>query len=106
VQEARRHIAEGDPDGAVALCRNAIDALKHELEPIDKDPIKGLLEARTDPHSAKEYLGIVSRLRQLSGFAHHEFGEPVRYSRAEAQFVVRTTEALLALLGRLSQPEA
>lgn len=103
VQEARARIAIGDSDGAVSLCRNAIEALKHELAPSDEDPLKALLERRTDDKRATEYLGIVSRLKQLSGFAHHEFGTPMTFTRAEAQFIVRTTESLLALLGRLSQ---
>lgn len=103
IQEARIRIATGDPDGAVALCRNAIDALKHELAPSEEDPLRAVFEARTDQKRATEYLSIVSRLKQLTGFAHHEFGTPMTFTRAEAQFIVRTTESLLALLGRLSQ---
>lgn len=104
VQEARARIGNGDYDGAVALCRNAIEALRHELEPSEhNDPIKALLVARTDERRAAEYANIVARLKQLTGFAHHEFGTPMTFTRAEAQFILRSTEALLALLGRLSQ---
>lgn len=103
IQEARVKIGEGDYDGAVGICRNAIEALRRELVSAEEpDPLKALLLARTDEPRTTEYLGIVSRLKQLSGFVHHEFGRHVTFSRAEAQFILRTTEALLAFVGRLT----
>lgn len=104
VHEARGKLNSGDYDGAVGICRNAIEALRHEVDGAgSEDPLKALLLSRTDEKRAAEYLGMVARLKQLSGFAHHEFGAPIVFSRPEAQFLIRSTEALLALLGRLSQ---
>jgi hypothetical protein len=103
VQEAKTRILNSDYDGAVALTRNALEALRHELEPADEDPVKWLLDSRTDPRRASEYVGIVTRLRHLSNYAHHELGTPMVFSRAEAQFVVRTMESLLVLLAGLAQ---
>jgi len=103
VQDARTKIGTGDYDAAVALCRNAIEALRHELEVAENDDaIRALLIRSTDARRAAEYSGIIARLKQLTGFAHHEFGTPMTFGRAEAQFLLRSTEALLALLGRLS----
>lgn len=105
VQEARARIVNGDYDGAIALCRNAIEALQHELDLQDDTPTQALLERRTDARRAAEYAGIISRIKRLTNFAHHELGNPMTFSRAEAQFIVRCTESVLALLGRLTQPD-
>jgi hypothetical protein len=103
-REARSKILEGEYDAAVGLCRNVIEALGQELRTGEtgEDPLGKLFLARTDERRAKEYSGIVSRLRQLASFAHHELGDPVTYSREEAAFVVRLTESVLALVGRFT----
>lgn len=105
-REARAQINNGEYDSAVAECRKVIEALTHELkEEGADDPLRVLFETRTDARRAKEYQGIISRIKQLSGFVHHDFGAPLTYSRAEAQFVLRTTESVLALIGALSTPK-
>lgn len=103
-RDARAKIAEGEYDQAVALCRNVIEALIKELRPSDAsdDPLRALFTIRTDERRAKEYSAIVSRLKQLASFAHHEFGEPITYSREEAAFIVRLTESLLSFVGHLT----
>jgi hypothetical protein len=102
-REARAQISAGEYDSAVAECRKVLEALKHELkEEGQPDPFQPLFEQRTDPRRAKEYLGIISRIKQLSGFVHHDFGTSLTYSRAEAQFLLRTTESILALVGNLT----
>jgi hypothetical protein len=102
-RDARLQIANGEYDSAVAECRKVLEALAHEVkEEGQKDPLTPLFEKRTDERRAKEYAGIVSRIKQLSGFVHHDFGKPLTYTRAEAQFVLRTTESLLAFVGALS----
>lgn len=104
-REARAQIAGGEYDAAVAECRKVLEALGHELkEEGQKEPLRNLFEQRTDPRRAHEYLGIVSRIKQLSGFVHHDFGVPLTYTRAEAQFVLRTTESVLSLVGALTTP--
>lgn len=105
LQEARSLIQTGAYDEAVARCRHALDAFGQEIESSGKDPIKALLERATHTGGAKEFVGIAGNLRQLTNLAHHELGKPMTYSRAEAQFVVRTTESLLTLLGRLAQDD-
>jgi hypothetical protein len=102
-REARAQISAGEYDSAVAECRKVLEALKHELrEEGESDPLTPLFEQRTDVRRAKEYLGIISRIKQLSGFVHHDFGSALTYSRAEAQFVLRTTESILSLVGALT----
>jgi len=105
LREARNRITTGDYDGAVGACRKAIEVFEQELDGPNKEAIGNLIHTRTDAKRAKEYTGIVSRLKQLSGFDHHELGGPITFSRSEAQFLVRCTEALAALLGHFSTDE-
>lgn len=102
-REAHKHIDHGEFDSAVAACRKVVEAFGHELkEEGEAEPLRSLFEKRTDERRAKEYLGIISKLKQLGGFAHHDFGSPLTYSRAEAQFVLRVTESLLSMVGALT----
>jgi hypothetical protein len=105
---ARQRVDLGDYDEAVARCRKALDVVyqtfpKRDGKEGEEDGLRVALAAATDERRAKEYAGIVARLKQLGAFAHHDLGEVgVEYSRAEAQFVVRMTEHVLALVGRLT----
>jgi hypothetical protein len=92
-------VATGAFDEAIALCRRVIEALIQELGTTPGDePLRELLESRSDERRTKEYLGVISRIKQLAAFAHHEMGTPLTYSRPEALFVVRVTEAILSLV--------
>jgi hypothetical protein len=109
VQKARSEITDGDYDAAVESCRKAVEAIFRDLPEVESSPsenspsaIKSFLTERTDEKRATAYVGILSKLKELTNIAVHGFGHKMVYSRAEAQFIVRTTEALLALLGRLS----
>lgn len=102
-KDARGKLAAGDYDEAVGLCRKALEALSHELPSLDGDnPLRSLFVRATGEKRGAEYTGIVSRLKQLAAFAHHEFGSPLTYSRAEAQFIIRTTEGVLSLTSVLA----
>lgn len=105
LNEARKHMLTGDYNSAVARCRNVLEAFSNESESSFNESFRPLFTVKTDERRGAEYAGVVSKLKQLSAFAHHEFGSPTTYSRAEAQFVIRTTEAVLALLGRLTDPK-
>lgn len=105
IKHARLQITDGEYDSAVAECRKVLEALSHEVkEEGQKDPLRTLLEQRTDTRRAGEYAGIISKIKQLSGFVHHDFGATLTYTRAEAQFIVRTTESVLSLIGALTTP--
>lgn len=102
---ARKRIGAGEYDSAVAECRKVIEALTMEVrQEFPEEPLNRLFQARTDERRAKEYSGLISKLKQLTGFAIHEFGVPVTYSRGEAQFVLRVTESVLSLVGSLTLP--
>ena len=104
IKKARSRIDQGEYDEAVGNCRKSIEALCQELEVGNNvDDLLPFLQNRTDDKRAKEYIGIISRIKQLAGYAIHEFGKPVKYSRAEARFVVNTTENILVLVGALSK---
>jgi hypothetical protein len=102
LREARSRVLHGDFDESVASCRRAIESVTkalnigHEAAELEK-----VLAAISDEERGKAYAGIVSRLKGLANVAIHRSQAPGRYSRAEAQFVVGTTEHSLALLTAL-----
>jgi hypothetical protein len=102
LREARVRIVQGEYNAAVELCRKAIEALINELPPVEADRMKTLFTRWTDEKRGPEYAGILSRVKNLSNFSHHELGTALSYSRPEAQFVVRVTEGLIALVGGLT----
>ena len=112
VQKARAQIAQGDYDGSVLTCRKAIEQVFRELpdaEAPDSDkseakdsPIQRFVRAATDEARTAAYIGILSRLKNLSAIAAHGVGAKVMFSRDEAQFVLQITESLVALIGRLA----
>lgn len=93
--KARRKIGEGDWDDAVAECRKAIEGVAGDSPP-RRDRLKQRLADRTDEPCADLYMAIAAKLRALTSRAHH--GSSSRFSRAEAQFALRTTESLVALI--------
>ena len=111
VQKARAEIADGNYDAAVESCRKAVEAVFRDLPNIEADnssasetkqsPFKQFIASKTDDKRATAYVGILSKLKSLTNVSVHGFGHGMVYTRHEAQFIVRTTEALLALLGKL-----
>ncbi|MHB0964281.1 MAG: hypothetical protein ACYC5V_13860 [Gemmatimonadaceae bacterium] len=98
VREAREKVGAGEYDDAVGLCRKVLEAAGHEHEAGKGiDALKALLERSASGKRGGEYAGIVTKLKQLAVDAHHDFGAPMTYSRAEAQFIIRVTESLLSL---------
>lgn len=101
---ARKRIVQGHYDEAVGEARKAVEILEGgRKKSADEDPLKLTLAKNTDIKRATEYRGIVSKLKQLTNLAHHDTG--VRYSRAEAHFIVRTTENLVALVAAVTRPD-
>ncbi len=98
VRAAREKVRDGAYDEAVGLCRKVLEAAAQEYEPgRGTEPLKRLFERVAGEKRGGEYAGIVSKLKQLAVDAHHAFGEPIAYSRGEAQFIVRVTAATLSL---------
>ncbi|TAK81056.1 MAG: hypothetical protein EPO20_26690 [Betaproteobacteria bacterium] len=112
VQKARAQIAGGDYDGAVITCRKAVEAIFRDLPKMENEdaleietsdsPLRKFFNATTDDKRAANYVGILVKLKGLMNIAAHGIGARVIFSREEAQFILRTTESLLALLGRLA----
>ena len=102
---ARENITKGQYDEAVAVARKALEALSQDLNEGSKseDILRAAMVSSTDEKRAKEYLGIISRIKQLTALAHHATG--VIYSRVEAQFIVRTTENLIVLVAGVIRTE-
>lgn len=103
---ARLSIDKGNYEETLRYCRIAIeaftDALKktHTME-VEND-LKGILEVATDERRAKEYYGIISKLKKLVSMKLHAYGSESVFSRVEIQFVTRTTENLIALISKLT----
>ncbi|HEY9229900.1 MAG TPA: hypothetical protein VIP11_24830 [Gemmatimonadaceae bacterium] len=103
IREARNKITEGEYDEAVSLCRKVLEAAGHDLTPGKSDSaLKDLFIRSAGDKRGAEYAGILSKVKQLAGFVHHDFGAALTYSRSEAQFVVRVTESLLSLASYLA----
>ncbi len=110
VRRARTQIVEGDYDGAVLTCRKGIEAIVRELPKVDGDDgtgreVFGFFREAADEKRAEGYAGIVSRLKHLMNIAAHDPKAAPSYGRDEAQFILRTTEALLALMGRFARKQ-
>lgn len=105
---ARQRVDVGDYEEAIARCRKALDVMyqrfpRREGKDGDEDGLRIALASATDDRRAKEFVGIIGRIKQLGAFAHHDLGEAgVEYSRAESLFIIRTTESILALVGSLA----
>ena len=98
VREARERVRVGEYDDAVGQCRKVLEAAGHEHDAGKGiDALKALFERSANGRRGGEYAGIVTKLKQLAVDAHHDFGAPMTYSRAEAQFIIRVTESLLSL---------
>ncbi|MDB4877621.1 MAG: hypothetical protein JWM41_4067 [Gemmatimonadetes bacterium] len=98
VREARLKITEGEYDEAVSLCRKVLEAAGHDLSPGRSDSaLKDLFIRAAGDKRGGEYAGVLSKVKQLASFVHHDFGSHLTYSRSEAQFIIRVTESLLSL---------
>lgn len=112
IQKARGQIADGDYDGAVLTCRKAIEQIFRDLPEVEaqeapgsetKDsPVRKFFRLSTDAERASAYVGILSRIKALSNMAAHGIDSKHIFGREEAQFVLRTTESMLALIGKLA----
>ncbi len=103
---ARLSIDKGNYEETLRYCRIAIEAFTSALEKThvmkEENDLKGILEVATDERRAKEYCGIISKLKELVSMKLHAYGSESVFSRVEVQFVTRTTENLLALLSKLT----
>ncbi len=102
LQEARARIAAGDFASAAAACRKVVEAALEESRSGTEAKDWGTLMSHlTDAKRGPEYSGIAARLKQLSSFAVHDFASDVKFTRADALFLVRTTHAFLVLVAHL-----
>ena len=99
--KARSLIDTGQYNEAIACCRRAIEALKHELPKSTENVVLEVLKTSTNEKSAKEYSGIISNIKQLAGMAIHDYGRVISFSRAEARFLVGVTERVIVLISEL-----
>lgn len=90
------------PAGEQTASRDTSSAGADNVASAGNDPLRTIFAMASDARRAKEYAGIVARLKQLGAFAHHDFGATLTYSRPEAQFIIRTTEGLIALVSELA----
>jgi hypothetical protein len=104
VRTARIKMTNGDFNGALTDCRKAIEAmgLAEQAGQVNNPWARAIALVKPEL-IAEQYAGIISRAKQLAGYAIHELGHPdPNYSRDEIIFIVRTTENILALVGSLN----
>ena len=103
---ARLSIDKGNYEETLRHCRIAIESFTSALKKThvmkEKNDLKGILEVATDERRAKEYYGIISKLKELVSMKLHAYGSESVFSRVEVQFVTRTTENLIALISKLT----
>jgi hypothetical protein len=102
---AEARLYDGDYPNAVATCRKALEAfaIANGLPPTQTD-WRSALGILTQERIAKQYASILGSIKQLAGFEIHSLGEPdPQYTRAEALFIIRSTENIVALIGHLRQ---
>ena len=78
-------LLSGDYTGAVGRSRLVAEA----LEQLTPGGLESLLKARSDGRRASLYRSLLSKLKELSAIAHHEYGAAATFSRAEARLAVR-----------------
>ena len=98
VRQALISANSGEYGSALVNCRKAIEA----LEAIDKNTgLANALQAASDEKRHKEYMGIMSHLKQLGSLAAHNYGANSNFSRVEVLFVIRLTAGVAALVAEL-----
>ena len=101
---AARRLVSSDPPKAVGICRLLVEALNRDLRDQGYGTIKDHLAACTDERRGEQYGRIVSAVMQLASMHHHDFGRDSVFTRPEALALVRHCEALLLMVGELTQP--
>ncbi len=102
IREARTRVDHGDFDESVACCRRAIEALAKALNiSHEAAGLEETLAKITDTKRGKVYASIVSKLKELANYTIHRHEAAGKYTRAEAQFAVGSTEHALALMAAL-----
>lgn len=123
LRDARQEIVAGKYNGAVAACRLAIDAMfvglasafpeaenaqthstaagteDHDVLP--KSRLRDILAPYCDAKRAEAYAQALTGIKNATHLAHKTSSGPRVYSRVEAQFVLRSIEETLALVGGL-----
>lgn len=100
LREAREKIDHGDYQGAMNQCRKSIESMSAQVGK-GNDALETFFKGVAGKHVGEAYLGIASRLKKLGNWAVHGQDSPADYSRHEAVFAVRTTEAILGLMSSL-----
>lgn len=107
IKKAQEEINQGHFDEAIVTCRRAIESLFKALNmPNNAQKLEPILERITDAERAKEYSGILSRLKGLGNVAVHRNEAAHIYMRAEARFVLASTAHFVTLIATLLGPQS
>ena len=101
---AARCLVSSDPPRAVGFCRLLVEAVDKDLSDQECGTIKDHLAVCTDERRGEQYGRIVTAVKQLASMSHHDFGRTSVFTRPEALALVRHCEALLLMVGELTQP--
>ena len=101
---AARRLVSNDPPKAVGVCRMLVEALDKRLRDQGYGALTAHLTTCTDELRGEQYGRIVAAVKQLASMNHHDFGRDSVFTRPEALALVRHCEALLLMVGELTQP--
>jgi hypothetical protein len=99
--KARGYLGDGRYSEAVGACRLAVDAMFSVLGADVRLPLGDHLARLTDERRGASYAKLVSGLKEITHLPHHTSSQPREFRRAEAVFVVQTTQHIVALIGDL-----
>ena len=100
---AARRLVSSDPRKAVGVCRMLVEALDKRLRDGEYGTLTTHLTACTDELRGEQYGRIVAAVKQLANMNHHDYGRDSVFTRPEALALVRHCEALLLMVGELTQ---
>lgn len=103
LRSARRKLLDGYNTDAVGACRLAIEATSKDLSPAEPERFWTEHFSRFSGESKGRALGhLASKLKAVVNKAHHDSHSRIEFTRAEAIFLVRTTESFVALVAELA----
>jgi hypothetical protein len=103
LRDARRQLNEGHFDDVVGCSRKAIEAMIGDTElPSKAEDLAQALSGRVPGKRAEAYAAILSKLKHVAALGLHDLGTAEPFTRAEARFVLQTTEDLCAFIGEIA----
>jgi DNA-binding FadR family transcriptional regulator len=103
LRAAQAAMAEGAAERAVGTCRKALEAVAGAGSGDPWARLDRLFAEAAGSRVGNQYSKILRALKQITGEDHHHYGSETKFTRSEAQFVLRCVSDLVALIGALHE---